>query len=117
MMKSCKEREYIAIIAHRLKCNELRSINLGFINVKPDLICNGIAYEVECEDKVHYGVGQALAYQYGGLQAGLIVIASDYNENKMKQLINFLKWVKDKLDIDIYILKCIHYDCELLKIT
>ncbi|ADY02368.1 hypothetical protein VMUT_2172 [Vulcanisaeta moutnovskia 768-28] len=80
-------------------------------------MCNGIAYEVECEDKVHYGVGQALAYQYGGLRAGLIVIVIDEDSNKMKQLINFLKWISDKLKIDAHILKCIRYDCELLKIA
>ena len=116
MTKICREKEYIAIIANRLKCDESHPIELGFINVKPDLICNGIAYEIECEDKVHYGIGQALAYQYGGLQAGLIVIINDDNNNKTDQLINFLRWIKNKLNIDIYILKCTNYDCKLIKL-
>ncbi|WP_054856535.1 hypothetical protein [Vulcanisaeta sp. JCM 16159] len=116
MVRQCRENEYMAIIARRLNCNEQYSINLGFINVKPDLSCNGTAYEVECEDKVHYGVGQAIAYQYGGLRAGLIVITTDEDNNKLSQLMNFLRWARNKLGIETYIFRCIQYDCDLLKI-
>ena len=117
MKRTCKESEYIAVIARRLNCGEPSPIGLGFMSVKPDLICNGVAYEVECADKVHYGVGQALAYQYGGLQAGLIVIVSDEDSNRTVQLVNFLRWVSTKLGIDVRILKCAGYDCEMLRIV
>ena len=116
MVKGCREDEYMALIAHRLNCIEPQQIGLGFISVKPDLICNGVAYEVECADKVHYGVGQALAYQYGGYKSGLIVIVNDRAKDGFSQLIGFLRWVGDRLGIDIIILKCAGYECDFMRV-
>ncbi len=117
MARGCREDEYTALITHRLNCTEARPIGLGFMSVKPDLICNGVAYEIECADKVHYGVGQALAYQYGGYKAGLIVIVNDWGNDELNQLMDFLKWVSDRFGIDVLILKCAGYDCEFVKVT
>ena len=116
MVRGCREDEYVALIAHRLNCIEPQPIGLGFISVKPDLTCNGVAYEVECADKVHYGVGQALAYQYGGYRAGLIVIVNDWDNDRLSQLINFLRWVSDRLGIETLIFRCMDYECNFVRV-
>ena len=116
MKRICKEKEYTSIIANRLKCTEPHPIELGFISVKPDLICDGIAYEIECEDKVHYGVGQALAYQYGGYRAGLIVIVNGRDNDRLDQLINFLRWVSNRLGIEPLIFRCMDYECDFIRV-
>jgi hypothetical protein len=70
----------------------------AFVKVKPDLICNGVPVEVECAERAHIGLGQALAYKYAAGRAALLVIAESLDENLKK----FLNWCA-QLGVETYV--------------
>lgn len=95
---TCAEREHIPILKTKMRCQDAEILDLGFAKVKPDLICNGIPVEVECVERIHIGLGQALAYKYATGRAGLVVIAEQISPDLRK----FLDWCR-QLGIEIYI--------------
>lgn len=105
----CNESEYLPVIKARMKCKDADYIDVGFATIKPDIKCGDVVYEVECEDKVHYGLGQALAYRYGGFKSGLIVII--ITPEKLEKLRDFLRWARDTFGIYVHIYLCIDDDC------
>ncbi|MEZ0248411.1 MAG: hypothetical protein ABWJ97_03990 [Thermoproteus sp.] len=94
---TCVEREYIAIIRERLGCRTAEEIDIGFASVRPDLICGGVPTEVECINKAHYGVGQALAYKYAAGAAKLVVVADAVR----KEALEFLKWASRTTGVEV----------------
>ncbi|WP_069807084.1 hypothetical protein [Vulcanisaeta thermophila] len=106
----CIESEYLPIIRFRMKCGEADPINVGFGSVKPDLKCGDVVYEVECEDRAHYGLGQALAYLYGGSKSGLIIIVT--SRERYDAIRQFLKWVRS-FGIVTKMFVCLGGDCVL----
>jgi hypothetical protein len=112
MNMTCVERPYIPIIRLKLNCEDPEPINVGFANIKPDLKCGDTYFEVECEDKAHYGLGQALAYRYGGKQAGLIIIVI----NRYGEVVKFLKWVKENFNLRTMVVVCENNDCNILNV-
>ncbi|MEL9991445.1 MAG: hypothetical protein QXP98_07345 [Thermoproteus sp.] len=98
-MRSCVEREYIPIIRERFKCQPAGELDLGFIALRPDLICDGIPTEVECISTVYCGVGQALAYKYIAGAARLIVIADVVRG----EVLRFLKWVSETTGVEVFL--------------
>ena len=95
----CAERVHIPVIKERLGCSEPSDLDLGFMKVRPYLICDGVPTEVECAGRVHLGIGQALAYKYAWGTAALVVIAHEVPQT-LKQ---FLEWAMQVLDLRIYI--------------
>ncbi|MGK0548326.1 MAG: hypothetical protein ABWU84_01615 [Pyrobaculum sp.] len=95
----CAEREHIPVTKERLGCSEPSDLDLGFMKVRPDLICGGVPTEVECASRVHLGIGQALAYKYAWGTATLVVIVRDASQS----LRQFLEWAMQALGLRIYI--------------
>ncbi|ABO08670.1 hypothetical protein [Pyrobaculum calidifontis] len=95
---TCAERLFLAEVRLRMGCQEGKPLDLGFVQVKPDLDCGGVPVEVECAERAHYGLGQALAYKYAVGKAALVVIAEEVSN----PLRNFLAWAS-QLGIDVYV--------------
>ncbi|MEM1663495.1 MAG: hypothetical protein QW085_06345 [Pyrobaculum sp.] len=96
---ACVERDHLPAIRYLLKCGEGVAIDLGFMSVKPDLMCRDVPTEVECVERVHLGLGQALAYKYALGKSALVVIADEASGELKK----FLKWASEAAGIDVYL--------------
>lgn len=107
----CIESNYLPIIKARLGCDDAEPIDVGFAVIKPDVKCGDVVYEIECWDRIHYGLGQALAYTYGGFKSGLIVIITI--PEKYQEIRKFLTWVHNMFNIDVKVLLCFDNDCRV----
>lgn len=93
----CREEHYVAAIKSALGCHYGSRLDLGFAAVVPDLNCGGVPVEVECAERVHLGLGQALAYKYAAGAARLVVITDEATQELRK----FLKWAADATGVEI----------------
>ena len=107
---TCTEKQYIPIIRLKLNYEDPEPINVGFASIKPDLKCGDAYFEIEREDEAHYGIGQALAYRYGGRRVGLIIIVV----NRYNEIVEFLRWVRSNFDLITKVVICRDNDCEVI---
>ena len=78
--------------------------------LKLNLKCGDAYFEIEREDEAHYGLGQALAYRYGGRRVGLMIIVV----NRYNEIVEFLRWVRSNFDLITKVVICRDNDCEVI---